>query len=216
LVESEHPPTATQLAEIGKKKRQRPLRDLGDPSPEELAAATASTEIIEYFVPASARVEILLALRRRETAELQRILAIVRSASECLKDLPGDDDAPDGVVGRQAERISGGEVVGRACDPEASKTSNGTGKEAEPAPTLDPRAWSLSTPKDREAFVKEVGVHDIEAVIEAVQPGMRGSDAIKQAWNAATFWERLPFVEEFFREIKEAGLYVGGIDAWNR
>ena len=50
LVESENPPTATQLAEIGKKNRQRPLRDLGDRSPEEFAAATALTEIIEDFV----------------------------------------------------------------------------------------------------------------------------------------------------------------------
>jgi hypothetical protein len=55
-----------------------------------------------------------------------------------------------------------------------------------------------------------------KAVIKAVQPERRGSDAIKQAWNAATFWEHLPFVEEFFHEIKEAGLYVGGIDAWSR
>jgi hypothetical protein len=40
-VDSENPPTATQLAEMGKKKRQRPLRDLGDRSPKEFAATTA-------------------------------------------------------------------------------------------------------------------------------------------------------------------------------
>jgi hypothetical protein len=243
LVESENPPTSTQLAEMGKKKRQRPLRDLGDRSPDECAASTALTEIIEDFARASARVDILHALRRCEKAELERQLASVRSTSEWLKDLLGDDEPPDGPVGHRAGRISGvidalaklpaenqrslaetakrGEQVSavtafNTCDPEASKTSDGTGKEAEPAPTLNPQAWSLSTPKDREAFVREVGVHDIEAVIKAAQPGLRGSDAIKQAWNAATFWERLPFVKEFHREIKEAGFYVGGIDAWNR
>jgi hypothetical protein len=38
------------------------------------------------------------------------------------------------------------------------------------SPTLDPRAWSLSTPQEREAFVTIVGPREIECVINAVEP----------------------------------------------
>jgi hypothetical protein len=87
------------------------------------------------------------------------------------------------------------------------KTAPSRGKKAGPAATLNPRAWSLSTPQDREAFVLEVGPRDIEAVINAVQPGyalMRGS-RIKQAWDAATHPERVAFAREYIEEIKTLG-----------
>jgi hypothetical protein len=276
LVESANPPTATQLAEIGKKKRQRPLRDLGDRSPEEFAAATALTEIIEDFVRASAGVDILLVLRRCEKVGLERLLASARSASEWLKDLLGEDNAPGELVGRRAERISGAKVAGRrgiedvfhgiepecaskpnalkqawitaseperivsvgalaklpagkqrsvadtarrdeqvsaviafsACDPEASKTSDGTGKEAEPAPTLDARAWSMSTAQQRQVFVKAVGRSEIEDVFHEIEPGyasMRGLNTLNQSWIAATESDRLTFYRQHFPA-----------NAWNR
>jgi hypothetical protein len=111
LVESEKPPTTTQLAEMGKKKRQRPLRDLGNRSPEHFAAATALTEKIEQFMRESETVDIP-DLRECEKAQLERLLTSLRSASERLKDLLGGDDAPDGLVGRRPERITGGGVAG--------------------------------------------------------------------------------------------------------
>jgi hypothetical protein len=151
-VESEKPPTTTQLAEVRKTNRQRPLRDLGDRSPEEFAAATALAKIIEDFVYESASVDIALALRGCEKAQLELLLAPTR---EWLKYLLGGGDAPDGLVG---------------CVAEVSKSSDGTGKEAEPAPTLDPRAWSISTAEQRQAFVKAVGRSAIEIALHAIDP----------------------------------------------
>jgi len=244
LVESEKPPTATQLAEMGKKKRQ--LRDLGDRSPEQFAAATALTELIQDFVRESASVDIPLALHGCEKAQLER---------RC------GDDASD-LVGR-AERISGGEVAGQrdiqvfvepegavtatgperlafvealaklpvekqgsvagaaktggqvnaatefsACDPEASKTSDGTGKESDPAPALDPQAWSRSTATERQAFVKAVGRSEIEDAFHAIETGCgstRGLNALNQSWKEATESDR----REFYRRLFPANV-------WNR
>ena len=75
------------------------------------------------------------------------------------------------------------------------------------SPTLDPRAWSLSTPHDREAFVKEVGTPDIEAVINAVEPSraLRRFESIEQAWNGATDSERLAFARKHYDEIETLG-----------
>jgi hypothetical protein len=87
------------------------LRDLGNRSPEHLAAATALTEKIEQFMRESETVDIP-DLRECEKAQLERLLASLRSASERLKDLLGGDDAPDGLVGRRPERITGGGVAG--------------------------------------------------------------------------------------------------------
>jgi hypothetical protein len=135
--------------------KTRPACDLGDRSPEEFAAATALTDIIEDFVCKSASVDIPLALRGCEKAQLEGLLASARSASEWLTYLLGGGDAPDGLVG---------------CVAKTSETSGGTGKEAELAPTLDPRAWSISTAEQRQAFVKAVGRSEFEIALHAIDP----------------------------------------------
>jgi hypothetical protein len=59
------------------------------------------------------------------------------------------------------------------------------GKKAGRSPTLDPRAWSLSTPQAREGFVREVGAREIEAVISAVEPNaLRRFESIEQACDS--------------------------------
>jgi hypothetical protein len=91
--------------------------------------------------------------------------------------------------------------------------SDGTGKarsrarqhkKADRAPTLDPRAWSTSTPQEREAFVKAVGWRDIDNIINAIEP-RRGFDTLKQAWNAATPYEQHMFAIEYYDEISTIG-----------
>jgi hypothetical protein len=75
----------------------------------------------------------------------------------------------------------------------ASVTASKAGK-----PTLDPRAWSMSSPQEREAFVKAVGWSDID------EPRRR-FDTLKQAWNAATPAERKAFATEYRTEINTLG-----------
>jgi hypothetical protein len=73
-------------------------------------------------------------------------------------------------------------------------------------PTLDPRAWVMSTPQEREAFVKAVGRRDLEDAFNAIEPGYaltRGS--LQQTWNAATPPERLAFAIEYHDMIKNLG-----------
>jgi hypothetical protein len=81
---------------------------------------------------------------------LERLLAPAR---EWLKYLLGGGDATDELVG---------------CVAEVSKTSDG--KEPEPAPTLDPRTWSIATAEQRQAFIKAVGRREIEIVFHAIDP----------------------------------------------
>jgi hypothetical protein len=71
-------------------------------------------------------------------------------------------------------------------------------------PTLDPQAWSMSTPQEREAFVKAVGWRDIDDIINAIEP-LRGLNTLKQAWNAATPYEQLMFAREYYDEISTMG-----------
>jgi hypothetical protein len=71
-------------------------------------------------------------------------------------------------------------------------------------PTLDPEAWSMSTPQEREAFVKAVGRGDIDDIINAIEP-RRSFDTLKQAWNAATPYERHMFAIEYYDEISTIG-----------
>jgi hypothetical protein len=75
------------------------------------------------------------------------------------------------------------------------------------ASTLDPRAWSTSTPQEREAFVKEVGLRDIENVINAMDPifALTRGCTLMQAWNAAAPPERLAFAREYHDAIKTLG-----------
>jgi hypothetical protein len=100
-----------------------------------------------------------------------------------------------------------------AFDLDDQKMSDGTGKarsrarqhkKADRAPTLDPRAWSTSTPQEREAFVKAVGWRDIDNIINAIEP-RRGFDTLKQAWNAATPYEQHMFAIEYYDEISTIG-----------
>jgi hypothetical protein len=47
----------------------------------------------------------------------------------------------------------------------------------------------MSTPQEREAFVKAVRWRDIDDIIKAIEP-RRGFDTLKHAWNAATPYEQ--------------------------
>jgi hypothetical protein len=142
---------------MGKKKRQ--LRDLGDRSPEQFAAATALTELIQDFVRESASVDIPFALGGCKKAQLERLLASVRSASEWLKDLLGGEDAPDRPVGRRAERISGGEVAGQrnmeivvaecASKPDALKQASVTATEPERLAFAEAASGGTAEPRRR-------------------------------------------------------------------
>jgi ParB-like chromosome segregation protein Spo0J len=67
------------------------------------------------------------------------------------------------------------------------KTTPSRDKKAGPSPMLDPRAWSLSTPQAREAFVRDVGPRDIEAVIKAI----RLNDQLPEAADVVHDRERL-------------------------
>jgi hypothetical protein len=73
-------------------------------------------------------------------------------------------------------------------------------------PTLDPRAWSKSTPQEREAFVKAVGRRDLEDAFNANEPGYALTRcSLKETWNAATPPEQLAFAREYHDVIKTLG-----------
>jgi hypothetical protein len=77
-------------------------------------------------------------------------------------------------IGKKKRLAKKGEQVSAAtafptCGPEASKTGDRTGKEAEPAPRLDPRVWSMSTAQQRQVFVKAVGRGEIEDAFYAIE-----------------------------------------------
>jgi ParB/RepB/Spo0J family partition protein len=131
---------------------------------------------------------------------------------DALAKLPVEKQRNLAEAARRGEKVSA--ISARnACGPEAPKTSDGTGKapstpsrrkKVHLAPTLDPRAWSMSTPQEREAFVKAVGRRDIDDIINVIEP-RRGFDTLKQAWNAATPYERLMFATEYYDEISTMG-----------
>ena len=125
---------------------------------------------------------------------------------DALAKLPVAKQRSLAEAAKRGEQVSAIRAL-TACDPEAAKTSDGNGKEADRAPTLDPRAWSMANQQEREAFVKEVGVRDIENVINAIDPSIaltRGY-TLTQAWNAATPPERLAFAREYHDVIKTLG-----------
>ena len=62
----------------------------------------------------------------------------------------------------------------------------------------------MSTPQERQAFVKAVGRPDIDDIINGLEPS-RGFDILKQAWNAATPAERKAFATEYYDEISTLG-----------
>ena len=81
-------------------------------------------------------------------------------------------------------------------------------KKADRAPTLDPRAWSMSTPQEREAFVKAVGRRDIDDALNAFESGCkltRGLNALNQAWKAATEPELRTFCRQNYDEMNCLG-----------
>jgi hypothetical protein len=77
------------------------------------------------------------------------------------------------------------------------KTTPSRDKKAGPSPMLDPRAWSLSTPQAREAFVREVGPRDIEAVIKAI----RLNDQLPETSGAAS--QTGTMAQQFRRRAEE-------------
>jgi hypothetical protein len=114
------------------------------------------------------------------------------------------------------EKVSAAKIQ-REANTEAPTTSDGTGKarskpsrrkKADPAPTLEPRAWSMSTPQEREAFVKTVGRSEFEDALNAIESGCklaRGLNSLNQAWKAATEPERQTFCRQYFEELNRLG-----------
>jgi hypothetical protein len=125
---------------------------------------------------------------------------------DALAKLPVEKQRSLAEAAKRGEQVSAISALS-ACDPEAAKTSDGAGKEAARAPTLDPRAWSMANQQEREAFVKEVGLRDIENVINAIDPifALTRGYTLTQAWNAATPPERLAFAKENHDVIKALG-----------
>jgi hypothetical protein len=75
-------------------------------------------------------------------------------------------------------------------------------------PALDPRAWPMSTPQEREAFVQTVGRCEIEDALNAVESGCkltRGLNSLNQAWHAATEPELRTFCRQNYDEMNRLG-----------
>jgi hypothetical protein len=136
------------------------------------------------------------------------------SEIDALAKLPEEKQRSLAEAARRGEKVSA--ISARsACGTEAPTTSNGTGKarskpsrrkKADLAPTLDPRAWSMSTPQEREAFVKAVGGRDLEDAFNAIEPGYALTRcSLEEAWKAATPPERLAFAREYHDVIKTLG-----------
>jgi Protein of unknown function (DUF3102) len=116
-------------------------------------------------------------MRRKDVARGQRVENSIRGSAK---------------TGKQISAIS----ACSACGPEAPKTSD-----SDLAPTLDPRAWSMSTPQEREAFVTAVGRSEIEDAFNAIESRRtltRGLNTLNQAWNAATESDRRAFYRTHF------------------
>jgi ParB-like chromosome segregation protein Spo0J len=100
---------------------------------------------------------------------------------DALAKLPAAEQRSLAEAAKRGEKVSA--ISARnACGPEAPKTSDGTGKarsrpsrrkKADLAPTLDPRAWSMSTPQEREAFVETVGRSEFEDALNAIESGCK-------------------------------------------
>ena len=129
-----------------------------------------------------------------------------------LDDDTFDQKLRDGSINPEMQRKD----VARATGKQVS-ASDGTGKarskpsrrkKANLAPTLDPRAWSMPTPQEREAFVKTVGRSEIEDALNAIESGCkltRGLNSLNQAWKAATEPELRTFCRQYFEEMNRLG-----------
>jgi len=126
------------------------------------------------------------------------------SEIDALAELPESEQRRLAEVAKRGENVS---AITARSDPDNPSQR----KSSDRAPTLDPRAWSISTPQEREAFVKEVGLREIENVINAIDPfyALTRGYRIEQAWNAATAPERLAFAREHHDEIKTLGWQQG-------
>jgi hypothetical protein len=128
-------------------------------------------------------------MQRKDVARANRILSSERGRRR-VETQPIRGTAKRG---KQVAAIS----ARSASDP---KAADGT-EEIEPAPTLDPRAWSMSMAQQREVFVKAVGRSEIEDAFHAIESGYastRGLNQLNQAWNAATESDQRTFFRQHF------------------
>jgi hypothetical protein len=128
-------------------------------------------------------------MQRKDIARENRILSRDRGRRR-VENLVPISGTPK--RGKQVAAIS----ARSASDPRADGA-----EEIEPAPTLDPRAWSMSTAQQREAFVKAVGRSEIEDAFHAIESGYaltRGLNTLNQAWCAATESDKRTFYRELF------------------
>jgi Protein of unknown function (DUF3102) len=129
-------------------------------------------------------------MQRKDVARENRILSRERGRRHVENLVPISGPARRG---KQVAAIS----ARSASDPRAADGA----EEIEPAPTLDPRAWSMSTALQREAFVKAVGRSEIEDAFHAIESGYaltRGLNTLNQAWCAATESDKRTFYRELF------------------
>ena len=145
---------------------------------------------------------------QRKTARSKKVAVLAEivgtsldkgSEIDALAKLPEAEQHSLAEAAKRGEPVSA--VTALSAVPEAPKTSDGTGKEADRAPTLDPRAWPMATAQERKAFVKEVGRAEIEDAfnaIESVNTLTRGLNALNQAWNAATESDLQAFYRQNF------------------
>ena len=97
-------------------------------------------------------------------------------------------------------------AAGRATSEAVTKAPVTAFKAGEP--TLDPRAWPMSTSQEREAFVKTVGRSEIEDALNAIELGRkltRGLNSLNQAWHAATEPELRTFCRQNYDEMNCLG-----------
>jgi hypothetical protein len=73
LVESDNPPSAKKLAQIGTKKRKRPLIDLGERTPKEFAAATQLIGVVDGFANELNEIDVFAALRGCDSREFAKL-----------------------------------------------------------------------------------------------------------------------------------------------
>jgi hypothetical protein len=129
-------------------------------------------------------------MQRKDVARENRILSRERGRRRV------ENRVPISGTGKRGKQVAAISARG-ASDP---KVADGT-EETEPAPTLDPRAWSMSTAQQREVFVKAVGRSEIEDAFHAIESGYAltpGLDKLNQAWNAATESDQQTFFRQHF------------------
>jgi ParB-like chromosome segregation protein Spo0J len=218
---------AEEAAHIGRRKelygRRHPEKKHGGDRKSAKAKSSSPNENLKPFVDDTAkktgkgRSTIARKAARAKVVVLPEITGTSLdkgSEIDALAKLPEEKQRSLAEAARRGEKVSA--ITARsAYDPENPKMSDGSGKarskpsrrkKADPAPTLEPRAWLKSTPQEREAFVKAVGRRDLEDAFNAIEPGYALTRCpLKQTWNAATPHERLAFAREYHDVIKTLG-----------